>query len=134
MNSIPSRIVICGVLLVLTLVSGVMLSQSGKSTNSLIFNVHKLIALGTVILFGVGIYQLHKVGGIHTLHVVAFAITGAFFLTLIVSGGLLSLVSGTQVSVSESALQAALRIHRIAPLLALVASTVSLYLLVSNKS
>ena len=110
------------------------MTQSGKTTNTFIFTVHKLIALGTVILFGIGVYNLHKAGDIQTLHVAVFAATGLFFLALIVSGGLLSVVDGTDVSVSESAVQAAKRIHQIVPLLALVATTASLYLLISNKS
>jgi hypothetical protein len=134
MNTIPSRIVICGALLIVTLISGVVMAQSGKSTNTLIFTVHKLIALGTVILFGIGVYNLHKAGGIQTLHIAAFSATGLFFLALIVSGGLLSVVAGTEVSMSESTVRTATRIHQLVPLLALVATMVSLYLLVRNKS
>ena len=134
MNSIESRITICGALLAVTLVSGFLMSRSGQSTNSLIFNVHKLIALGTVILLGVSAYGFYKTGGMHIPHVAIFAITGLFFLALIVSGGLLSLVSGTEISIDESVLQIALRIHQIVPVLVLVTSAISLYLLVNRNS
>jgi hypothetical protein len=53
---------------------------------------------------------------------------------LIVSGALLSLVYGALLNLEKPVVQAILRIHQIAPLLALAASTISMYLLVSSNS
>ena len=129
MNTLVSRFGMCGLLVLLTLVSGVVLSNSGKPHNTMIFNIHKLIAVGTVIFMGVSIYNLYTAGNIHALHVSVFAITGLFFLILIISGGLLSVVAGGLLTLDDGSLQAVLRIHQIVPLLALAASMISLYLM-----
>jgi hypothetical protein len=50
MDTSVSRIVMWGSAFAITLVSGVVLSNLGKPLNSLIFTIHKLIAIGTVIL------------------------------------------------------------------------------------
>lgn len=134
MNTITSRIIYCGLALALTLISGVMLSNSGKPLNSSIFALHKLSTVATVILLGVNIHNLYIAGGIHTLHLVAFASTGLLFLTLIVSGAMLSLAFGALLSLDKPALQAILRVHQISPLLVLIAATISMYLSASSGS
>jgi hypothetical protein len=59
------------------------------------------------------------------VELVVIAVTGLLFLLLFVSGALLSL--------DKPAPQAILRVHQVAPLLALVASSVTIYLLVSGR-
>ena len=125
-NFTSSRIMYWGLALILTLISGVILSNLGRPLNSAIFTVHKLIAVGTVILLGVTIRNLYKTGDFHTLSLVLIVVTGLIFLTLIVSGALLSF--------ERPVPQTILKIHQIAPLLAVAASIMSVYLLVSNKS
>ena len=131
MNIVGSKIVLCGVGFVITVISGIILSNSGKPLNSLIFTIHKLIAIGTVILLVVSIHSLSKVVDIRVLYVVSFSVTGLFVLALIVSGALLSLVDGGQLTLEQSALQTTLRVHQIMPVLTLAASTLSVYLLVA---
>lgn len=125
---------ICGLMLVLTVISGVLLSNAGKPYSTGIFTIHKLIAVGTIILIGMSIYKQYKAVGFHTLYLVAFAFTGVFFLTLLVSGALLSLVDGEILSLDELVLNAVLRTHQIVPLLVLAASMLSLYLLIRIES
>jgi hypothetical protein len=50
MNIPVTKIIICGLLFLLTLASGVWVSHSGKPINVVIFTIHKLIALATVIV------------------------------------------------------------------------------------
>lgn len=126
MNTIISKIATCGVLFLLTLVSGVILSNLGKPFNTVIFTIHKLVALGAVIVTAVNIYNLCKAVDIHVLYLAVFVVTGLLFLALIVSGALLSFDNPVPRII-------ALRIHQIAPLLALVFSAISIYLLVSGK-
>ena len=121
-----SKIMYCGLGFVLTLISGVILSKSGRPLNSAIFTIHKLIAVGTVILIGVSIRDLYKAGDVQALYPVIIAITGLFFLALVISGALLSF--------DKLAVPPVLRIHQIAPLLSLVLATITVYLLVGNKS
>jgi hypothetical protein len=121
-----SKIMYCGLGLVLTLVSGFVLSQLGRPLNSAIFTIHKLIAVGTVILIGVSIRNLYKAGVVQPLHFVLIGITGLLFLMLVVSGSLLSF--------DKLATKPVIMIHQIVPLLVLVFSVITVYLLVGSKS
>lgn len=127
MNEITTRLVVSGLLFVFTLLSGVWLSNSGKPFNSLIFSIHKLIALATVILLAICVYNLYRALDPRTfLQLVFIAASGFLFLALIVTGSLLSL----NVELSGFALKA----HQVAPLLALISSTITVYLLAGGKS
>jgi hypothetical protein len=83
-----SKITIPGILLMLTLIFGFWLSHAGKPYNGVLFNVHKLIALGFVVLVGI---QFSK-----TLHapdlqlVVLLAVSALCVIALFVSGALMS--------------------------------------------
>ena len=45
MNTTATKLIIAGLLFVFTLLSGVWVSHSGKPINTVIFTIHKLIAL-----------------------------------------------------------------------------------------
>jgi hypothetical protein len=98
----------------------------GKPYSGLVFTIHKLIAVGAVIAVAVSIHNLYKTMDGRALYLLVFAITGLFFLTLFVSGALLSL--------DRPMPPAVLRIHQIALWLALVSSAISLYLLLGGKA
>jgi hypothetical protein len=135
MSISTSKIAICGLLFVLTLVSGVWLSQSGKPFNGTIFTIHKLIALATVIIIGVNIYHLYSAMDARTLVALSVIVaSGLLFLALFVSGALLSLIAGALLSLEKPVPEAILRIHQVAPLLALVSSTATFYLLAVGRS
>ena len=83
--------------------------------------------MATVVLVGVSVVNLYKSLDPQTFFLLAaIAITGLAFLALVVTGGLLSL----NVSLSG----ASLRVHQVAPLLALVFSAATVYLLVGSRS
>jgi hypothetical protein len=125
MSTITSKFVVTGLLLTFTLISGVFLSNSGKPYNGVIFTVHKLIALATVVVIAVNIYQLQKVGGVGALVELAlFSVIGLLFLALFVSGALLS--------IGNLAPEISLTIHKVFPLL-VVFSTVAAFYLLSNS-
>ena len=127
MDTITTRLIMAGALFVLTLLSGFWLSHSGKPYNSGIFSIHKLIALATIIIIGVSVYNLYKGLDLQAfLNVIVIALTGLIFLALIVTGALLSL------NIPLSGM--ALKIHQIAPLLGLVSSAVTVYLLAQGKA
>ncbi|MCS6994993.1 MAG: hypothetical protein NZP74_14345 [Anaerolineales bacterium] len=78
------------ILFVLTLAFGFWLSNIGKPYNGLLFNVHKLIALGAVVL---AVIQLTKIPNLLTplsLVAVGLALAALSVLTLFVSGALMS--------------------------------------------
>lgn len=126
MSNSVSRIIVVGVLLVLTLVSGLWLSNSGKPYHSVIFNIHKLIALGAVSATAVTVYRLRTSVDIRMLVIGAIVITGMLFLALFVSGALLSIGKPDHVAI--------LTVHRVAPLLAVLSTALTLYLLFSARS
>jgi hypothetical protein len=126
MSATASKVMVCGLLLLFTLIFGVWLSHLGKPLNTVIFTIHKLLALATVITIAVSVHDLTRDRGVRASGLVVIAVTGLLFLALFVSGALLSL--------EETVLQAILRVHQVVPLLALVASMVSIYLLASSKS
>jgi hypothetical protein len=51
-----------GIIFLLTLVFGIWLSNSGKPYNGILFNIHKLIALGAVIATTMQIYKIDVIG------------------------------------------------------------------------
>jgi hypothetical protein len=125
MNTTTTKLIAAGVLSVFTLLSGVWLSHSGKPYNTAIFTIHKLIAVATVVVIGMSIVNLYKSLDIRTFVVfLGIAISVLFFLSLVVTGGLLSL---------DILPQVALRIHQVVPLLAMAASAMTLYLLVNRQ-
>jgi hypothetical protein len=122
-----TKAVLSGVLFFLTVMSGVWLTHAGRPLNAGIFAVHKLIALATVVFIGVHVYRMRltiDLGASVALGVIA--ISGLAFLALFVSGALLS---------REAPIAGAiLTVHQIAPVLALMATTGTVYLLVAGRS
>ncbi len=135
MTILTSKTAICGLLLILTLISGVWLSHSGKPFNGMIFTIHKLIALATVIIIGVNVYHLYQAMDANTLVALSvIAVSGLLFLALFISGALLSLIPAGLLSLEKPAAEAILKIHQVAPLLALVSSMGTIYLLAISKA
>ncbi len=89
MSTLVSRLVLTGSLFLLTLASGVWLSNSGKPYSTPIFTIHKLISLAAIIATAVTISHLHKTVELRpVIEISAIFITGLLFLFLLVSGGL----------------------------------------------
>lgn len=126
MNTMTSKPIVTGLLLLFTLLSGVWLSNSGRPYNTVIFTIHKLIALGAVIFTVVTVRQLCTGVDIRTLALGAIVATGLLFLALFVTGALLSIGKPDHVAI--------LTVHRAAPLLAVIATAATMVLLVSSKS
>lgn len=125
-NFASPRIMICGLGFVVTVLSGIVLSNTGRPLNSAIFTIHKLIAVGTIILTAVSIRGLYKMVAVQALFPVLIAVTALFFLALFVSGALLSF--------DKLAGEILLRVHQIAPLLAVGFSALTIYQLVNSNS
>jgi hypothetical protein len=121
-----SKFMLPGIGFVLTVASGIWLSSIGKPLNTIIFTLHKLIALAAVILTGIQVYKTLQEMGIQALPMVLIVLTGLCVIALFVTGALLSL--GKPVD------EVLLTIHKIAPVLALLAMTGVIYLLTIQKS
>lgn len=121
-STISLRIVVIGLLFLFTIVTGVWLSNSGKPLNTIIFTIHKLIALATVIFTAIVIHNLLNKVGIENGILILFMVTGLFVLTLFISGALLSF--GKPVN------NILLTIHKVIPILTVIFTAVIIYLLV----
>ncbi len=127
MNTTAPKLIIAGLLFVFTLLSGVWVSHSGKPINTVIFTIHKLIALAATVVIVMSVYTLFKALDQRTLiEWAVIATTGLLLIALFITGALLSRNTPLPVAI--------LRIHQAAPLLALVSSTITLYLFASGKS
>jgi len=121
-----SKFITPGVVILLTLASGLWLSQSGKPLNTLLFTIHKLIALGAVILTGIQIYRALKNIEIQALLIALIVFAGLCVLALFVTGALMS--------IGKPAYDILRAIHTVAPLLAVIAVAVTVYLLAGRQS
>ena len=128
MDTITSKLIVAGILFLFTLISGVIVSRSGKPLSIGLVTVHKLIAVGTVVLIGMAVNQLYKtVDGKAFIEMSIMVISTILFLALIATGALLT---REEMQLPEFVLN----IHKVAPLLALISSTVTVYLLVRGHS
>ena len=123
--SIVSKIIGVGLLFLFTIVTGIWLSNSGKPLNSLIFNIHKLIALALVIFIVIVIRNLLKNVEINNVMLTLIIVTGLFVLALFVSGALLSF--GKPVN------NIILTIHAVTPIPTAITTAMIIYLLLSRK-
>lgn len=128
MDTITSKLILAGILFLFTLISGVIISHSGRPLSIGLVTVHKLIAVGTVVLTGIAVSQLYNTtDGKVFFELVLAVLTGILFLALIASGAFLT---REEMQLPE----VLLKIHQVAPLLALAFSAMTIYLLVSSKS
>lgn len=116
-----SKLLLPVILFVSTLGFGLWLSLSGKPYNGLLFNIHKLLALGAVILAGVQVYNLMKSlppqGWLFALIVVTVLCAVALF------------ASGAFLSIGKLNAQVLLNVHRIAIAVAIICVAAAIALL-----
>lgn len=90
MPNISLGTLLAGIFLILSILSGVWLTRTGRPLNVVIMTVHKLISLGAVVFFAVAIYGLATAGAITLVDWINILVSGVLFLTLIASGAVLS--------------------------------------------
>lgn len=121
MQTIDSQTLIAGLLFPITLASGVWLSSAGKPYNSLLFTIHKLVALGAVLSTAIALNHLRTAVDMTALALGAIVLTGALVLGLFITGALLSIGKPDHMAI--------LTVHRVAPLLVTVSAATAIYLL-----
>jgi hypothetical protein len=114
------RAIVAGLSFFLVFLSGIWLSRKGRPLNAAISAIHKLISLAAGIFLLVTIYQRNQVLPLNATEWIAIVVTGLCFLGTVVSGALLSS--------DKPAPVALLRVHQIVPMLTLLSSAVTLYL------
>ena len=119
--SIAARAVVAGLILLFILLSGIWLSRTGRPLNVGISTVHKLISLAAGVFLLVTIFQRNKVVPLNATEWMAVVVTGLCFLGTVISGGLLTSDEPRPVAV--------LRVHQIVPVLTVLSTGATLYLL-----
>ena len=104
-----------------TMAFGFWLEKIGKPYNGILFNVHKLIALGTVILASVQVYKTFKV--IEPQSLLVISLIGAAICTLVL------FASGAFLSIGNIKYETAKLVHNIALAGAVITVASSIYLL-----
>jgi hypothetical protein len=117
-----SKFTLSGILFLLTLVFGFWLSKAGKPYNGLLFNLHKLIALGAVVIVVVQLSKMLKTADSLALLIVLLVVAALSVVAIFASGALLSL--------SKLDYALTLTIHRIAPVVLTIAVGLMVYLLI----
>lgn len=128
MDTITSKLIAAGILFLMTLITGVIVSRSGRPLSIGLVTVHKLIALGTAILIGLVVNQLYKTAdGKALIEIGLIVISGFLFLALVATGALLT---REEMQLPEFVLM----IHKVAPLLALLSSSLAVFLLARGQA
>ena len=123
MDTITSKLVGAGILFLFTLISGVFLHHSSRPLSIGLVTVHKLIAVGTAVLVGMVVNQLYKsVDGKVFIEIGLMVISALLLLALIATGAFLT---REEMQLPDLVLN----IHKVAPLLALISSTLTIFLL-----
>lgn len=102
------------IVFILTLLFGFWLSRRGKPYNGILFNIHKLIALGTVILLSMKIYDTFRNMEVQILLIILLIVAGLCMVALFASGAFLS-IGNMNYRVMKT-------IHNIAPVLLVIAT------------
>ena len=98
-----------------------IISQQGRPYNGLLFNVHKLAALGTVVLSGMATYRAVTGMAGQTLVMVSVVVAAICVVALFASGALMSAGKGEYAFVKF--------IHNVTPILFVISMTCFVYLL-----
>lgn len=120
-----SKFIVPGILFLLTLAFGVGLSLAGRPYHGLLFNVHKLIALGAVIAAAFQFSKMLKGGDSLAFVVPLLVLAGLGVVALFASGAFMSL--------EKLDYGLLLAVHRLAPVLVAVAVGLAVYLLGRGK-
>ena len=119
-----ARVIATGISFLLIFLSGIWLSRTGRPLSAGISTIHKLISLVAGIFLLVTIYQRSRLIPLNAAEWIAIVVTGLCFLGTVASGGFLSSDEPRPVAV--------LRVHQIVPVLTLLSSAATLYLVLGR--
>jgi hypothetical protein len=122
MNTFLIKIFGAGLALLFIILSGLWLSRSGKPFPVIVFTLHKLLTLGTLVFLAMMVYKVHQSTPLQSDQLITIVVTVICFIVMIITGGLLSLEKIMPVII--------LRIHQLFPYLTVVALIFSFYLLI----
>ena len=116
-----SKILLPGIVFILTLAFGFWVSHVGKPYNGLLFNVHKLSALGAVVATVIQLVKLLKSADALALVGVLLVVAALCVIALFASGALMSMDKLDYALI--------LTIHRVAPVVLVIAMVIVILML-----
>ena len=84
------KLIAAVILFFLSIISGVVLSKSGRPLKTTVFTLHKLLALASVVFAGIIIYNLHQSLPMKTTEIILLSATVISILGIFVTGAFLS--------------------------------------------
>ena len=120
MSTIQVRVLSAGLFFLFIFLSGFWLSRTGKPYPTVLFTIHKLIALGAVVFLFLAVHRAQQTVPLGPREITVLVITGLFFAGTILAGGLLSL--------GKPVPEAVAWVHRLFPYLNVLSSAITLYL------
>lgn len=120
MNAAILKPIVTAIAFLVVFATGYGMNWAGRPYNGLLFNAHKLLALGVLIYLGVAANQERQAAGLAPLQVAVVAIMAVAFIATIATGGLVSI---------EKPFPVAQTLHKLLPYLALLLSAGALYVL-----
>jgi hypothetical protein len=125
MSTTQVRVAGVGLSFVLIFLSGIWLSHLGKPYSTGVFTIHKLVGLAVGVLLAVMVYQTHRATPLGPVEIAAIVITMLFFIGTVAAGGLLSVNLEVPDFVGK--------LHRVLPILTVLSTAGTLYLLLRGK-
>jgi hypothetical protein len=125
MKIIDLKLVFTTLLFIIVFISGIMLSKYGRPLNVVIFTIHKVISLLALIPVIIVIYKLLRGVDIKALDYSIILVTSIFFISAIITGGLLSIEKMTNNLILIS--------HKVLSLLTLISIAVTFYFFIILK-
>jgi hypothetical protein len=125
MKAFELKIIINAILVLTTILSGIWLSRLERPLNTPVFTIHKIIAILTIILTAIIIYQLRKNVDLSNIDLILIIVTGLIFIIVFVTGGLLSFDK-----LENEVLQI---VHKVTPLLLIISTGLTIYMLAKGR-
>ncbi len=125
MDITSPRLIGTGLALLIVFVAGFGLINAEKPYNFIVFNLHKLVAVGVLIFFAVTAYQMNQTMRLTSGELTACIVTVIVFVATIITGGLVSLETQMPPVV--------LLLHRIMPFVTLVCTVGTLIFIVRGR-
>lgn len=97
------------ILFLLMILSGMMMTRKGKPYNVFLFNVHKLLSLGALVLIVLTVISYSNEFRLTTTYLLLMILSAGIFIILLITGGLLNAKKETP--------SILLYTHRISPIL-----------------
>lgn len=126
MSTTQVKLVIVGLLFVFIFGFGFVLSRAGKPYPMVLFTLHKLLTLGTVVFLALSINKIAQVSPLSQTQVLAVVVTSVLFMATIATGGVVSAASSVPAIVRM--------LHHYVPYLTLLSSAWMIYLVFIKNS